>query len=274
MPRAPVSILGRNAARQRRIAREIMARAISVHLVAGDEATLVDWGRTLGASGYRVASFGSSTEFLACGLPARPDCVITEATLPDASGLDLQQRVVERDPSVSIVFASQESDFRTIVRAMRAGAIDFLETPVARGALLDAVARAVERTAGLRAAESRRCDHAQRFARLTPRERAILTQVLEGRLNKQIAAALDCKEATVKVHRSRLMRKLGVSSLARLVQLAQEAGVGRRETATLIPAMASAAPRDPVDQAMPLDRVIEVGLRARTGPQGIPQPAI
>ena len=253
-----------------------MARAIVVHLVAREQATLIDWGRILGALGYRVASFRSGAEFLAYGVPGRPDCVITEATLRDDTGLDLQQRVLDRDPSISIAFASDQSDFRTIVRAMRAGAVDFLEMPVSAGELLAAVARAAERTAALRAAETRRSDHAELFARLTPRERAILSQVLEGRLNKQIAAMLGCKEATVKVHRSRLMRKLGVRSLARLVQLAHEAGFARRGdgVARSVATAVSAAARDPVDEAMPLDREVEAGIHGRTGTHGVPQPAV
>ncbi|MFO1306275.1 MAG: LuxR C-terminal-related transcriptional regulator [Burkholderiales bacterium] len=251
-----------------------MARAIVVHLVTRGEGALADWRRTLSGAGYRVSAFPSGAEFLAHGLPSRPDCVVVEATLEYGDELDLQQRILHRDPAASVVFASEGVHLRTVVRAMRAGAIDFLEMPVSPLALLEAVAHAAERTAALRDAELRRFDRAERFERLTPRERAILDQVLEGRLNKQIAATLGCKEATVKVHRSRLMRKLGVRSLARLVQLAHEAGLGRLGAFAGGVATASAAARDPVDQPMPLDRVIEPRVHRRTATQGISQPAI
>ena len=166
-------------------------------------------------------------DFLARGLPARPDCVIAESVLADCGGVELQERTRAFDPTISVVFASGKADFRLIVRAMRAGAVDYLEKPVPERALLDAVARATERATALRAAEARRSSARERFGSLTPRERTILAQVLEGRLNKQIAATLECQEATVKVHRSRLMRKLGVRSLARLVQLAQDLGLNQ-----------------------------------------------
>lgn len=204
-----------------------MAREFSVHLVSQDAGARIEWGRILEARDYDSASFGSAGDFLARGLSARPDCVIAEAVLGDCGGLELQERTRSFDATISVVFVSGKADFRMIVRAMRAGAIDFLEKPVAEGALVDAVARATQRAAALRAVEERRMRARARFVSLTPRERAILAQVLEGRLNKQIAATLECQEATVKVHRSRLMRKLGVRSLARLVQLAQDLGFDR-----------------------------------------------
>jgi len=200
---------------------------MSVHLVSQDAGACREWARILEGSNHRVASFGSAGDFLSGGLPARPACVIAESVLADCGGLELQERTRAFDSTISVVFVSGTTDFRLIVRAMRAGAIDYLEKPVAEGALLDAVARATERAAALRADQERRSRARDRFGSLTPRERTILAQVLEGRLNKQIAATLECQEATVKVHRSRLMRKLGVRSLARLVQFAQDLGLDR-----------------------------------------------
>jgi len=207
-----------------------MARAYVVHLVDPDADACSQWGRILADSGFEVRSFASAAAFLARGLPARPDCVVAEAMLGKRGGLELQARVRELDPGVPVVFASGGADIRTIVHAMRAGAVDFLQKPVARTALLDAVERAVEKSAAFRAAEQQRATSQERLGRLTPRERVIFAQVLQGRLNKQIAAALECQEATVKVHRSRLMRKLGVRSVVRLVQFAQDLGLDRPVT--------------------------------------------
>lgn len=179
-------------------------------------------------TGYEVQAFASVTDFIAHGVAARPECVVAEALLGDLGGLELMERLRELDPTIPVVFASRSGDVRLIVRAMRAGAVDFLQKPVAEARLREAVARAVERTVAMRALELRRASALERFARLTPRERVILAQILQGRLNKQIAATLACQEATVKVHRSRLMRKLGVRSLARLAQFGQEIGLDRR----------------------------------------------
>ncbi len=252
-----------------------MTRAIVVHLVARETRTLEAWAGVLRGAGYRVASFESCTGFAACGLRARPDCVVAEANLADCNGLELQELVREFDSTISVVFASGEADFRMIVRAMRGGAIDFLEMPLTQHALQDAVARAAQRAVARRTAEAERAGVLERFERLTPREREILVQVLEGRLNKQIASTLDCQEATVKVHRSRLMRKLGVRSLARLVQLVHDAGIApAREDGVAGPAWLSAAARNPVDQLVPLHRVIEAGVHARARAQRVPEPAI
>lgn len=210
-----------------------MARARVIHLVDHDVGACAEWETILSAAGCEVASFASVPAFIARGLRVRPDCVVAEAMLGERGergGLELQERVRELEPTVPVVFVSRNVDVRVIVRAMRAGAIDFLQKPVAPSRLLDAVARAAERAASLRAAELSRTTARARLECLTPRERVILGQVLQGRLNKQIAAALDCQEATVKVHRSRLMRKLGVRSLALLAQFGQDLGLDQRAT--------------------------------------------
>ena len=201
-----------------------MARTRVVHLVDQDEDACRELARTLTESGYEVHSFPSAASFLSAGLPLRPDCLVAEIMLEEMSGIEFQERVREIDPTVSIVFASSNGDIRKIVRVLQAGAVDFLEKPVTEAALVDAIDRAVERSARLREVELQRSSARERFGRLTPRERAILQHVLQGRLNKQIAGMLDCQEATVKVHRSRLMRKLGVRSVVRLVQFSRDFG--------------------------------------------------
>lgn len=198
-----------------------------VHLVDPDEAACRQWAQILARVGYAVHWYSSPAVFFIEGIPLHPACVVTEFAFPAITGHEFQARVGQMDPTVAIVFVSSNGDVRQIVRVMRAGAIDFLQKPVSDAALTDAVDRAVQRSQDLRARELQRSSTRERLGRLTPRERTILEHVLEGRLNKQIAAVLDCQEATVKVHRSRLMRKLGVRSVARLVQLADDFGLGR-----------------------------------------------
>ena len=197
-----------------------------VHLVDPDQSACRQWEGVLSRAGHAVRSYDSPAAFLADGISLHPACVVTELAFATMTGHELQARVAQIDPTVAIVFASGNGDVRQIVRVMRAGAVDFLQKPVAEAALIDAVDRAVRRSEELRAVALQRTSAKERLGRLTPRERTILVHVLEGRLNKQIAAVLDCQEATVKVHRSRLMRKLGVRSVARLVQLAEDFGMG------------------------------------------------
>lgn len=161
-------------------------------------------------------------QWLADGIHARPACLVADAYGAD---VELLRRIAGFDPTIRVVFAAADADIRLIVRVMRGGAVDYLQKPLCGVALLDAVSRAVILSGTDRAVLYRRSQAQERLDRLTPRERRVLVEVLEGRLNKQIAATLDCQEATIKVHRSRLMRKLGVSSLARLVHFVRDVEV-------------------------------------------------
>jgi FixJ family two-component response regulator len=165
-------------------------------------------------------TFASAEAFLDALGDDGPACVMVETELPGMSGLALQDRLLRQAPCIPLVFLADNADIATVVRTMRAGAIDFLPKPVTADALDDAVSRALQIAPALWEADLRRRTGRERLARLTPRERQVLEHVVAGRRNKQIASALVSEEATVKVHRSRLMRKLGVRSLAELLNFA------------------------------------------------------
>jgi FixJ family two-component response regulator len=145
--------------------------------------------------------------------------------MPDLDGLALQQALNTEGPHRPVIFLTGKGDIPTSVRAMRAGAIDFLTKPVNDSDLLAAIARAEEKDAQTRAANAELDSINARFARLTPREREVMTHVVSGRLNKQIAGDLGTVEKTIKVHRGRVMSKLGVRTVAELVRLAERAGI-------------------------------------------------
>jgi RNA polymerase sigma factor (sigma-70 family) len=188
-------------------------------------------GGLLDAAGYNSLTYLSASEFLAAHDPTVPGCVILDVMMPRFDGLRLQQKLIHDGISRPIIFLTGQGDIPTSVRAMRAGAVDFLTKPVKREQLFAAIARAVELDASARREREDRESVEARFAKLTPREREVLTYVAAGRLNKQIAAALGTVEQTVKVHRKRAMDKLGVRSVAELVRLTERAGLKPAATA-------------------------------------------
>lgn len=177
------------------------------------------------AAGWQAMVFASAEELLADSHSLLPACILLDIELPGLSGLELQQLLAKRAGMV-LVFASACRDVRLTVRAMKSGAINFLTKPVDRDAVVNAIAEALERgRASLRCeTEERALRH--RFAALSGREREVMSLVIEGRLNKQIASELSIAEITVKVHRARVMRKTGATSLADLVRLAGKLGIG------------------------------------------------
>lgn len=190
-----------------------------VHLVDDDVSIRRALRRVLEAAGHPCETWDSAEAFLS--RPAAPEdgCVVLDLLLPGASGLDVQSRLSERVPSLPVIFLTGRGDIAASVRAMKGGAIDFLTKPPEPTALLDAIAAALARGRDLRAAEAAQAHAATRFAQLTPREREVLAHVVSGRLNKQIAGELGIAEKTIKVHRARVMQKLGVRTLADLVRL-------------------------------------------------------
>ena len=194
-------------------------------LVDDDPAVLKAITRLLNAAGYRTKSFSSPQEFLSAHDPSIPGCAIIDLVMSELDGLHLQQALLETGSERPIIFLSGKGDVSTSVRAMKAGAVDFLTKPVKREALFSAVVRAAKVDALSRQKRDESRSIGDRLATLTHREREVLEYVIAGRLNKQIAASLGTVEKTVKVHRGRMMAKLGVKSVDDLVRLADKAGI-------------------------------------------------
>ena len=193
-----------------------------VSVVDDDALVLRSLGRLLRSAGFAVRTFPSSQEFLAHSRNGEPGCLVLDLTMPGLNGLELQQMLANSNNPCSVVFLSGHADIPASVKAMKAGAVDFLTKPVDREKLLAAVRTAIGRDRSARAEREARDSIASRLAKLTPRERDVLAGVVAGKLNKQIAALLGTAEKTVKVHRARVMRKMGAGSLAELVLLARD----------------------------------------------------
>jgi FixJ family two-component response regulator len=190
--------------------------------VDDDASFLTALARMLRASGFAVKTFVSAEEFLSRPELEVPGCVLVDLQMPGLSGLDLQDALAQGGHQLPIIFLSGHGDIPTTVQAMRRGAEDFLTKRAPRAEVLDAVKRALERDALERAARARLDVVRARFAALTPREREVLQHVVQGQLNKQIAYDLGIHERTVKLHRTALTTKLGVSSVAELTKLWME----------------------------------------------------
>lgn len=190
-----------------------------VHLVDDDPSIRRALCRVLEAAGRPCETWESAEAFLSRPPAPEDGCVVLDLLLPGASGLDLQNHLAERTPTLPVVFLTGRGDIAASVRAMKGGAVDFLTKPPEPAALLAAVGSALARGRVLRAAEAAEAHAAIRLAQLTPREREVLDRVVDGRLNKQIACELGIAEKTIKVHRARVMQKLGVRTLADLVRL-------------------------------------------------------
>jgi len=196
-----------------------------IHVVDDDAPFRNAIERLLRAGGYAVQSFASATEFLQFARPDAPGCVLLDLHMPGPSGLDLQSALAQSENPLPIVFLSGQGDIPTSVRAMRAGADDFLTKPTKKEVLFPAIERALARGAQDRERRIRRRELRARFETLTPREHEVLAHVLGGQLNKQIALDIDASERTIKAHRAHLMAKLQVQSVAELSHLAHEAGL-------------------------------------------------
>ena len=199
--------------------------AATVFVVDDDPSIRRALTRLLRSVGLAVAAYAGAQEFLDAYDPARPGCLVLDVRMPHISGLELQQALAQRAVELPIIFITGHGDVPMSVRAMRAGAIDFLPKPFHDQDLLDAIQRAIARDAELRAARAVRVDVLRRVELLTPREREVLVLVTAGKMNKEIAAQLGASEKTIKVHRARVMKKMGAESVAEVVVLAQTAGV-------------------------------------------------
>ena len=198
--------------------------APTIFVVDDDPSFLTAVSRWLRATGHPVRTFPSASEFLQSLPAAGPGCVVADLQMPGLSGLDLQAALARTNNPLPVLFLTGHGDIPTSVRAMRQGAEDFLTKRAPKAALLDAVKRALARDARERAERARLEALQARFAALSPRELEVLQHVVQGKLNKQIAADLGIHERTVKLHRTAITTKLGVHSAAELTKLWMEAG--------------------------------------------------
>jgi FixJ family two-component response regulator len=176
--------------------------------------------------GLDVELFRSPQDFLQSNRPDRPGCIVLDVRFPGRSGLDMQREISAANTSLPIIFITGYGDIPMSVRAMKAGAVEFLTKPFRDQDLLDAVGVALEKDRARRANELRLAELRSRFDTLTARERQVLLLVIAGRLNKQIAGELGVSEMTVKMHRRQVMRKMQATGLAQLVRLSDQLGLG------------------------------------------------
>jgi FixJ family two-component response regulator len=185
--------------------------------------------RLVESVGLRVEGLGSAQEFLRSERPDAPSCLVLDVRLPGISGLDFQRELMEANIHIPIIFITAHGDIPMTVRAMKAGAVEFLTKPFRDQELLDAIQQGLERDHARRVQEAEVAKLRDRFETLTARERELLPWVVSGLLNKQIADAIEASEATVKAHRSQLMRKMGASSMADLVRMTEKMGIAARK---------------------------------------------
>jgi FixJ family two-component response regulator len=202
--------------------------AAIVCVIDDDEDVCKAVERLLRSTGLAVETFPSPQAFLAYPLADRPSCLVLDVQLPGQSGLDLQTALEQADLNIPIVFVTGHGDVPTSVRAMKAGAVDFLEKPFEDRHLLDCIHRALDASRERRADRAERAMIRQRIDSLTPREHQVLELVVTGMLNKQVAGELGAAEKTIKVHRGRIMTKMHANSLVDLARMTEKVGMGRR----------------------------------------------
>jgi FixJ family two-component response regulator len=197
----------------------------TVFVVDDDPSVLRGLQRLLQSAGWKTAAFGSSEAFLEQRDPTAPGCLILDVSMPGLDGFEVQRRLIEEGLPLPIVFLTGHGDVPSSVKAMRAGAQNFLCKPVSEERLLDSVAEAVEADRQFRQENADLVAGRERLLTLTARERQVLERVVAGRLNKQTADELGTALKTIKVHRARVMQKMNVRSLAQLARLIERMGI-------------------------------------------------
>ena len=200
-----------------------------VHLVDDEKQVLKALSRLLNSEGYETAGYLSAKDFMAKHDANASGCVVLDVSMPEVSGLELQQWLTQTGSLLSVIFVTGNGDIPTSVRAMKAGAVDFLTKPVKDTDLLNSVRQAVELSRQMRLARAELAALQERLTRLTPREKEVMRYVISGWLNKHIAAELGTVEKTIKVHRARVMEKMAAQSLPDLVRMTERVGIQRVE---------------------------------------------
>jgi FixJ family two-component response regulator len=201
---------------------EAVSGADSIVFIVDDDPSMCEaLTRLLGTVGLGTQVFKTAHEFLKTERPNTPSCLVLDVRLPGLSGLDLQRELADTDPPIQIVFITAHGDIPMTVQALKAGAVDFLTKPFRDQQLLDAVQQAIDRDRAARHQRAELAELRRRYESLTQREREVMTLVVTGSLNKQIAAELGTSEATVKAHRAQLMHKMEAESVAQLVRIAE-----------------------------------------------------
>lgn len=200
----------------------MIARPGLVYLVDDEAGMIKALERLLRAEGFEVRGFTSPVDFLKSYRPVPNSCLVLDVAMPGLDGLNLQKQLTHQGSMLPIVFLSGKADIPISVQAMKAGAVDFLTKPVESDRLVKAVTAALARAFEQRAIS----EVAQRLTLLTDRQREVMQHVVSGKLNKQIAADLGTSEQNIKIHRARVMRKMGVESLAELVRVSDRLGLG------------------------------------------------
>jgi FixJ family two-component response regulator len=207
--------------------------SVTIFIVDDDADICRAMSRLLRSAGYSTQTFSSTSDFFAQYDPQLPGCILLDLTMPEHDGLEVQAMLESAGSKRPIIFLTGNGSIPATVAAIRAGAVNFLTKPVTEPRLFEAVDEALRIDARRRSLGRQNMVLQERLSSLTPRERQVLEQVIRGRLNKQVAADLGTVEKTIKVHRARVMRKMGARSLAELVQLATSVGLLGRATVSL-----------------------------------------
>ena len=207
----------------------MMSAPVFVHIVDDDDLLRESLGDLLRSMGYEVTRHGSAKAFLNFELPDAPSCLVLDVRLPRTSGLELQEYLTRVNVRVPVILMTGFADIPMSVKAMKAGAVDFLTKPIRHQELLDAIATAIRINEDHRQKASELAELSNRYELLTPRERQVATLVASGRMNKQIAHELSISEVTVKMHRRNAMQKLRAKSVVRLAEIVQNLASKRLE---------------------------------------------
>ena len=205
----------------------------SVYIIDDDPSVRTGLTRIVKAAGINVESFESAGAFLSSDKYKEHGCILLDVHMPEMTGPELQEKLIEAGSSMPIIFLSAHGDIPTTVKSLKKGAVDFLEKPVDQEDLMAAIQVSLEQDLETRAKRTEYDSILEHIKTLTPREHEVMSFVITGMLNKQIAAEMDISEETVKIHRGRVMQKLGIVSVAELVRICEKAGIPPAEPRVL-----------------------------------------